>query len=312
MADAVLDDVFIDDIKLPAEDGFLLAATIYMPRGPKLQAVLINSAAAVPRKIYKGLASYIAARGCVVMTYDYRGIGGSRPKSLAGFNAKMADWADKDATSAIAWMRARYKTLPLSYLGHSFGGQALGLLHNNDQVARALLVASQAAYWKLFTPPENYRIYALMNFVGKPLANIMGYVPSRIAIGEDLPKGVFLQWTKWVMSERYYFDDTSLTSALANYRNYRRPLRALCFDDDPWATRPAVDLLCSQFKATSPDVVTIKPADSGATAIGHFGFFRPEHRDTLWKDAVDWLLASQISSQADDQTGKRYSAASRT
>ncbi len=85
MADAVLDDVFIDDIKLPAEDGFLLAATIYMPRGPKLQAVLINSAAAVPRKIYKGLASYIAARGCVVMTYDYRGIGGSRPKSLAGF-----------------------------------------------------------------------------------------------------------------------------------------------------------------------------------------------------------------------------------
>lgn len=312
MADAVLDDVFIDDIKLPAEDGFLLAATIYMPRGPKLHAVLISSAAAVPRKVYKGIASYIASRGCVVMTYDYRGIGGSRPRSLAGFNARMADWAEKDATSAVGWMRARYKTLPLSYVGHSFGGQALGLLHNNDQIARALLVASQAAYWKFFTPPENYRVFALMNIIGKPIANIMGYVPGKIGLGEDMPKGVFLQWARWVKSERYYFDDASLAAALANYANYRRPLRALCIDDDPWATRPAVDLLCSAFKATSPDIVTIKPADTGATTIGHFGFFRLEHRDTLWKNAADWLLASQTVGQMSSETRPRYSAASRT
>jgi predicted alpha/beta hydrolase len=291
VADAVLDDVFIDDIKLPAADGFSLAATIYLPRGQKRNAVLINSAAAVPRKLYKGLASYIASRGCVVMTYDYRGIGGSRPKSLAGFDARMADWAEKDATSAVDWMRGRYRTLPLSYVGHSFGGQALGLLHNNDQIARALLIAAQAGYWKLFTPPENYRVYALLNYLGKPVANIMGYVPGRIGLGEDMPKGVFLQWTKWVMSERYYFDDASLT-ALANYPNYRHPLLALCIADDPWATRPAVELLCSGFKATSPDIVTIKPADVGARAIGHFGFFRPDHRDTLWKKAADWLLAT--------------------
>jgi predicted alpha/beta hydrolase len=27
--------------------------------------------------------------------------------------------------------------------------------------------------------------------------------------------------------------------------------------------------------------------------IGHFGFFRPEHRDTLWRDAAEWLQAEQ-------------------
>ncbi len=290
MSDAVLDDVFIDHIRLPAEDGFPLAATIYLPRGQKRNAVLINSAAAVPRKIYSGLASYISARGSVVVTYDYRGVGKSRPKSLEGFEARMADWAEKDAASAVAWMRARYKTLPLSYVGHSFGGQALGLLHNNDQIARALLIAAQAGYWKLFTPPESYRVYAFLNFIGKPLANILGYVPGKIGLGEDLPKDVFLQWTKWVMSKRYYFDDPSLT-ALENYPNYRHPLMALCIEDDPWATRPAVELLCSGFKATSPDVVTIKPSDTGTKAIGHFGFFRPDHRETLWKKAADWLLA---------------------
>jgi predicted alpha/beta hydrolase len=289
--ESALDDVFVDDIRLPAEDGFSLAATIYLPRGPKRNAVLISSAAAVPRRFYKSFARYVCSRGCVVMTYDYRGVGGSRPKSLAGFDARMADWAEKDATSAVAWMRGRYKTLPLSYVGHSFGGQALGLLHNNDQIARALLIAAQAGYWKLFTAPEKYRVYALLNFVGRPVAKIMGYVPGKVGLGEDLPKGIFLQWTKWVMSERYYFDDPSL-AALANYPNYRHPLMALCIDDDPWATRPAVELLCSGFKGTSPDLVTVRPADAGAKAIGHFGFFRPDHRNTLWTKATNWLVGT--------------------
>ena len=148
MAEAGLDDVFIDDITFPAADGYLLGATLFLPRGAKRHAVLINSATAVPRKIYRGFAGYLARRGCAVLTYDYRGIGDSRqkslvgynqPKSLVGFKASMADWAALDVTAAVAWMRERYKTLPLNYVGHSFGGQALGLLANNAEVSRALL-----------------------------------------------------------------------------------------------------------------------------------------------------------------------------
>jgi len=285
----VQDDVFVDDIWLPAEDGYRLAATIYLPRRERRNAVLISSATAVPRGLYRRFASYLAGRGCVVLTYDYRGIGGSRPQAMAGFDARMADWADKDATSAVSWMRARYKTLPLAYVGHSFGGQALGLLPNNDQVARALLVAAQAASWKLIASPERYRVMLLLNAVGKPIANIMGYVPGRLGLGEDMPKGVFLQWTKWVMSEHYYFDDMSLVG-LANYPHYRHPLMALHIADDPWATRASVELLCAAFTNTSPDIVTITARDAGARRIGHLGFFRPEHRDVLWKKAADWLL----------------------
>ena len=50
----------------------------------------------------------------------------------------MSDWAALDVTAAVAWMRERYHNLPLSYVGHSFGGQALGLLPNNAEVSRAL------------------------------------------------------------------------------------------------------------------------------------------------------------------------------
>jgi predicted alpha/beta hydrolase len=299
VAEAALDDVFIDDITFPAKDGYLLGASLFLPRGTKSHAVLINSATAVPRKIYRGFAGYLARRGCAVLTFDYRGTGDSRKKSLVGYNqtkslvgfkASMSDWAALDVTAAVDWMRERYKTLPLNYVGHSFGGQALGLLPNNSEVSRALLIAAQAGYWKLMASPERYRVYAMLNLVGLPLTKVMGYAPGWSGLGEDLPKGVFEQWVGWVMSERYLFTDPKLVG-LTNFANYRGAMRALCLSDDPWATRPAVELLCSGFTSITPEIVTVTPADAGAAKIGHFGFFRPEHRDTLWRGAAEWIQA---------------------
>ena len=296
-----MDDVFIDDITFPAKDGYLLGASLFLPRGAKRHAVLINSATAVPRKIYRGFAGYLARRGCAVLTYDYRGTGDSRqkavvgynqPKSLVGFKASMSDWAALDVTAAVAWMRERYRNLPLNYVGHSFGGQALGLLPDNTEVSRALLIAAQAAYWKLMASPERYRVYAFLNYVGIPLTKLLGYAPGWSGIGEDLPKEVFLQWVRWVMSERYMFTDPNLPG-LTNFANYKGAMRALCLSDDPWATRPAVELLCSGFTAIKPEIITVTPADAGVTKIGHFGFFRPEHRDTLWRGAAEWIQAAE-------------------
>jgi len=301
VGEPALDDVFIDDITFPAADGYLLGATLFLPRGAKRHAVLINSATAVPRKIYRGFAGYLARRGCAVLTYDYRGTGGSRqkpagghtqPKSLAGFKASMSDWAALDVTAAVAWMRERYRSLPLNYVGHSFGGQALGLLANNSEVSRALLIAAQAGYWKLMASPERYRVYVMLNLVGTPLTRLMGYAPGWSGLGLDLPKGVFQQWVGWVMSERYLFDDPAL-KALPNFSRFEGAMCALCFSDDPWATKPAVELLCSGFTSASPEILTVAPADVGAAKIGHFGFFRPEHRDTLWRGAAEWIQAAE-------------------
>jgi predicted alpha/beta hydrolase len=301
VAQAALDDVFIDDITFPATDGYLLGATLFLPRGVRRHAVLVNSATAVPRKIYRGFAGYLAQRGCAVLTYDYRGTGDSRqkdlvgynrPKSLIGFKASMSDWAALDVTAAVDWMRERYRHLPLTYVGHSFGGQALGLIPNNREVARALLIAAQAGYWKLMAAPERYRVYAMLNFVGIPLARLLGYAPGWSGFGEDLPKEVFLQWVRWVMSKRYMFDDPTL-KAVENFAGFQGAMRALCLADDPWATLPMVELLCSEFVSARPEILTIAPADVGVAEIGHFGFFRPEHHKTLWRSAAEWIEATE-------------------
>ncbi len=52
VAEAALDDVFVDDIIVPATDRYPLGATLFLPRTAKrTHAVLINAATAVPRKV---------------------------------------------------------------------------------------------------------------------------------------------------------------------------------------------------------------------------------------------------------------------
>ena len=281
-------DVLTQDTTIAARDGFRLAATVFTPPGPPRAAVLIGSATAVPRKIYRGFAGYLAERGFAALTYDYRGIGGSRPQSLKGFSARMRDWATLDTSGAVDHLRQVWPQLPLYVIGHSFGGHAVGLVANNSEIARALIVASQLGYWRLFANPEKYRVYLMMRLVGSAIAHAHGYVPGRLGLGEDLPKNVFLEWTGWGMQPGYFFDDPTLAET-ANFAHYRGPLRVLGMSDDPWATPRAIDALVARFTGTQPERHQIDPRDLGVARIGHFGFFRPEHRDTLWRGAVDWL-----------------------
>jgi len=276
-----------NDMTFKARDGYALAGTEFVPGGPVRGAIVLNSATAVPRRIYRGFADYLADRGHAVLTYDYRGIGGSRPASLVGFSARMRDWATLDATAALDHVGARWPNVPVRAVGHSFGGQTVGLLANNNRFARVLMIAAQAGYWRLFRWPENYRVLAMMN-AGRLITNMFGYTPGWTGIGEDLPKGVFLEWAGWVMSERYFLDDPTLPE-LANFPRYHGALKAIGIDDDPWAPPVAINLLLSGFTGTRPEHQQIDPRAVGAGPIGHFGFFRPVHRDTLWRDAADWL-----------------------
>jgi predicted alpha/beta hydrolase len=69
-------------------------------------------------------------------------------------------------------------------------------------------------------------------------------------------------------------------------------LHVLQFADDPWGTEAAVSLMTERYTgARERSIQHVTPAEAGVAKIGHFGFFRPEMRDTLWKPAADWLLS---------------------
>jgi predicted alpha/beta hydrolase len=144
----------ITDTSFAARDGYELAATAFVPSRPLRAAVVLNSATAVSRRIYRGFATYLAQRDFAVLTYDYRGVADSRPPKLAGFPARMRDWVSLDASAALDRVRELWPGVPLCAVGHSVGGHAVGLLANNTAISRALLIAAQAGYWDCFCRPK--------------------------------------------------------------------------------------------------------------------------------------------------------------
>ena len=320
MAEAALDDVFVDDITFPAADGYLLAATPVLCRAAtERNAVLINSAAAVPRKIYRGFAGYLARRGCAVLTYDYRGIG--------GFPAEAAATTSRNRWSAsrprcrtgprkmrpARWPGCASATTPCrsSYVGHSFGGQALGLLPNNDQsVARAADRGASRLLEADCRRPSATASSPCCNFVGVPLAQLLGYAPGWLGLGEDMPKGVFVQWARWVDQSALLSSTIAILVALANFTQLPAPMMALCISDDPWATLPAVELLVLRLHHTSPEIVTVTPAETGVGGSAISDFSEPTYRDTLWKKAADWLTGTAMTCSGSDARSTAYAAAS--
>src|SRR5262249_47600102 len=125
--------VTMSELSIPARDGYPLAATLYEPESNRSldaapQAIaLINSATAVKQTLYARFATFLASQEIPVLTYDYRGIGRSRPESLKRFQARLSDWSNHDLPAAIDWLGARYSESPLFVIGHSIGGQLVGL-----------------------------------------------------------------------------------------------------------------------------------------------------------------------------------------
>lgn len=272
-----------------AVDGYPLAATVFEPAGDFRAVVLVASATAVPRGYYAKFARFLAGQGFKVITFDYRGIGGSKPKGgLRGFDARMRDWAALDLVAAVDYAEALAHGRPLLYVGHSFGGQALGQLPNNHKVSRALFVASQIGYWRRFPAPEKYRVWFMLRILGPALYTLTGYVPGKLGMGEDLPKGVFREWAGWCMKPRYLYDDETL-DARKYFPNYKGALRAIGMSDDDWAPPVTVAGLLAGYTGTKPEHITVTPESAGQKKIGHFGYFREPSREPLWREAAEWL-----------------------
>src|SRR5215211_1815413 len=149
------------DIHIAAADGFELAATTYAPEQRARGVVVINSATAVRRRYYDRFAQYLASAGFAVVTYDYRGIGGSAPARLRGFVALMREWGEVDQPAVLAHASAWQPDVPLFVVGHSIGGQIFGLLRDPNRVHRVLMVAAQHNYWGLWDAPRRWVLWAL-------------------------------------------------------------------------------------------------------------------------------------------------------
>lgn len=267
-------------------DGHHLASTRFAPQGACKANVLITGAMGVRQDYYAPFAESLAAQGFAVTTFDYRGMGFSRRGSLRGFDTDIITWAEQDVDAMIA--AARVQDAPLYLVSHSLGGQILGLVPRRHEVDAMFTVASGTGYYKHNTVmPLKLR---MLWYVAMPLyTRIFGYFPGKkLRKVGDLPRGVALQWTRWCRHPEYIVDELGQPMR-EGHANIRIPIFGLSFDDDEYIPKVAIDQLHGFYRAARVERRHVEPKEVGARRIGHFGFFKPQYRDSLWPLAADWL-----------------------
>ncbi|HEY0681513.1 MAG TPA: alpha/beta fold hydrolase [Steroidobacter sp.] len=278
-----------DSITMP--DGTSLVFRTFRPTGSPRAAVIIPSAMGVAQKFYTQFAEWLARQGYFVTTFDYRGIGFSAPRSLRGYAMNIFDWGRQDCAAVIDLVKSQFPEVPLYWVGHSLGGQILGLIPNRDRIDGVITVATGTGYWLENTWRTKSVVWWLW-FVLVPLAlRTAGYFPGkRLRKVGDLPFGVMHQWRRWCLNREYVVGAEG-DQVRAAYASVRMPMLSLSFTDDEMMSAEGIKSLHGLYVNAPVEYRRIAPREIGARHIGHFGFFRPQFERTLWPLVAQWLSA---------------------
>ncbi len=276
-----------ETVSVLAPDRTRLGGTLY--RGRRDGFVVVGGATAVPQGYYDKMATWLAEeRGVNVLTFDYRGIGASKPSQLRGFRAGGLDWGH-DLMGAIGWASDRGPTV---VVGHSYGGHAYGMTSAHQRTLGLYSFATGAGWHGHMSKAEAAKVWALWHVMGPALVKVFGYAPmSRMGLGEDLPKGVYEDWGRWCARPDYYHGDPSATFT-KNIAHIEAPIVAVNSTDDAWAPPRSAAAFFQPFKTAL--LRTIRPQDAGRKHIGHMAYVRPAC-SALWEDMgrfVDERLAT--------------------
>jgi predicted alpha/beta hydrolase len=274
---------------LVASDGVPLAATWYPGREAALKSLVVMSALAAPQRYLNYAARWLQQRGWGVLTFDYRGIGDSLGVRGSG-QARLLDWATKDMTAAIDWVRQEIRPRFVAGLGHSIGGQILAFspAHRHlDALVHVSVCSGDIRFWK----GSDKVLLGIVYYLYPAVARIVGYLPgARLGLGTAIPRDVFLRWCRWGR-DGVYTDDAG-RSLEHLYASLTCPILCYSFTDDMrYAPLGAVKHLHRLFSNAAVEYRHVRPSAYGLSRIGHFGFFKPQGGEAFWEEMIAWLDA---------------------
>ncbi|TAK92435.1 MAG: alpha/beta fold hydrolase [Burkholderiaceae bacterium] len=272
-------------LNITCADGYVLRAYFWPPQ-PGRAIVVLAGATAVPQRFYARFAQYLSGRGLGVITFDYRGVAESRYGPLRGFDADFLIWAQRDLEAVVNHALALG---PVAVVGHSYGGNAFGLLSRANETLGMVAFASGSGWHDFMPPAERIKVLFMWHVIGPLLTRMLGYQPtSWLGIGEDLPLGVYRHWKRWCAYPRFWLDDPTLNLAPV-LAAIRVPMVAINSTDDAWVTPASARAVFDAYSGTTVKYIAVTPQSLGVPAIGHMGYFRQGVGDALWVNAADWI-----------------------
>lgn len=271
-------------------DAVRLGARLWPARADSAGSVIVNPATGVLARYYHRYARFLAGHGFEVLTYDYRGIGASRPDKLKGCGYCWRDWGERDMDAAIRLMHARRRTGPLMVVGHSIGGFLPGLARSAPLIDRILTVGAQYAWCGDYAPERRLALFLKWHIAMPAMTAACGYFPGRrLGWLEDLPAGVATEWSFRRPRFEQSHPRAERPDVLARIAAVTAPILAVTMADDEFGTVPAIRRALGYYTGAARTAVRLAPADYGREAIGHFGLFHDSHASGFWLDTLLWL-----------------------
>ena len=277
------------ELFLKNPDGFNLSVKIFEPEHPMGKLLIINSATGVKQQVYFSFAKYMSQNGFTVITYDYSGIGESKPKEMRNFKSSMRIWGTCDFKTLTEFIKKEYPQEEKFCLGHSVGALILGMNADSAIFRKFVFVATQDAY--LENLKFNIAVTALFGFgIALPITTtLLGYFPAHwFGLGETLPKGVAYDWRTLILhpkstSRLYEKNEVDFS------KNLTQKTLIIHAEDDPWVTQKGMDnLLKNVYPNLLKNFREIEISESEKKEIGHINFFRSFNKK-LWKIVLDDL-----------------------
>jgi predicted alpha/beta hydrolase len=154
------------------------------------------------------------------------------------------------------------------------------------------MLAASTGYWRLQPPPLRYAALFFWFLYGPLSLRLFGYVAhSWVWRGHPLPRGVFLEWRRWCLRPEHFGPDLASELPDNQFAQCAGPLLAWAFSDDPIANPVTVAALLAFYRKARIEQRWTTPAEAGVRRIGHRGFFSERHRETLWRELLDWIDA---------------------
>lgn len=276
------------EIKIKCADGFDLAATIYRPQHSQA-AIMIAPATGIKRRFYNSFATYLAANNYTVICFDNRGIGDSIAGDINRHNPSLINWGKLDMTAVLEYLKLNCPQQTYHLIGHSAGGQLVGLMDNALEIKSIFNFASSSGSLRNMQYPFKLSAGFFLNlFV--PLSNLFFAQTNSqwLKMGEPLPKKVAQQWQKWCSAKGYVETDFDTKIKHHYYYQISCPSMWLHASDDKIANLANVKDMVRVYTQSSASITTLNKQDMPHQTLGHMGFFSSKNKQ-LWSHASQWL-----------------------
>ncbi len=276
-------------IKIKCADKIELSATLFSPVGAIKAAVMLGPATGIKRQFYTPFAEYLVEHDYAVITFDNRGIGDSLTGKIKDCKASLVDWGTLDLSAALEYLKKNFPNTIYHLIGHSAGGQLVGLMPNALELSSIFNYACSSGRTKNMKSFFWLQAHFFMN-IFIPFNNLLfGYTNTQwVGMGEPLPKQVAKEWAEWCNGKGYVQTAFGKTVHQHLYDEIHCPSIWINATDDTIANDENVEDMLEVFTKLKAERLTLDPKEYGFDEIGHMKFFSRKKKK-LWTIAVEWL-----------------------